>query len=239
MAALLGELGPVRKRAALLLLTLAGKFSELRELGRAHVLRVLDVTRAQARARGERLAADGLVADPEDVQMLTIQELLEGDAAQFAALATERREHDAAFEQLELPTRWRGTPEPHAAASGEAERDLSEVTGVAASSGVVEGIVAVISDPGIEELPANGVLVCRATDPSWVAQFMLASGVVIDVGSSGSHGAIVARELGLPAVVGTGDATARLRTGDRVRVDGSSGVVSILEPASLAGSEAA
>ena len=92
-AALLGELGPVRKRAALPLLSLAGKFSELRELGRAHVLRVLDVTRALARARGTRLATEGLVGDPEDVQMLTIQELLEGDAAQFAALATERREH--------------------------------------------------------------------------------------------------------------------------------------------------
>jgi phosphohistidine swiveling domain-containing protein len=233
-AALLSELGPVRRRSALPLLKLAGKFSELRELGRAHVLRVLDVSRALARERGANLAADGLLEDAEDVHMLTIQELLDGDASRFAELAAQRRDDAAALEQIELPTRWRGSPEPRKIKSPEAERDLSRLTGVAASSGVVEGVVAVISDPGAEELPAEGILVCRGTDPSWVAQFMLASGVVIDVGSSMSHGAIVARELGLPAVVGTGDGTARLRTGDRVRVDGSSGVVDVLEPAALA-----
>jgi pyruvate,water dikinase len=230
-AGLLTQLGPVRRRAAVPLLTLAGKFSELRELGRAHVLRVLDVSRAIARARGARLAADGLLADREDVQMLTIAELLSGDPAGFAGLAAQRAEHRAAFARIELPTRWRGAPEPQVAPNPELERDLSPVTGVGASSGVAEGAVTIITDPGHEELPAEGILVCRGTDPSWVAQFMLAGGIVIDVGSSMSHGAIVARELGLPGVVGTGDGTTRLRTGDRVRVDGSAGVVTILQPA--------
>jgi phosphohistidine swiveling domain-containing protein len=229
--AVLAGVGPVRRRATPALLKLAGTFAELRELGRAQVLRVLDVSRAVARARGQRLAGEGWLADPEDVQLLTIQELVGGQPASFADLVLERREFHAAFARIELPTRWRGTPEPREVDVVRAPDDLRPVTGVGASSGVVEGTVAIISDPAAEEMPPDGILVCRGTDPSWVAQFMLAGGVVIDVGSTGSHGAIVARELGLPAVVGTGDGTVRLRTGDRVRVDGSSGVVTILERA--------
>ena len=209
-------------------LGLAGTFAELRELGRAHVLRVLDVSRALARARGGRLAAGGQLADPDDVQMLTVPALLAGDPAAFATLAARRHDQHAELELLALPTRWRGIPQVERAAAPGGERDTSAVRGVAASSGTAEGVVSVIADPSAEDLPPGGILVCRATDPSWVAQFILAGAVVIDVGSSASHGAIVARELGLPAVVGTGDGTARLRTGDRVRVDGSTGTVTIL-----------
>jgi pyruvate,water dikinase len=98
--------------------------------------------------------------------------------------------------------------------------------------------VRVIVDPGdTDDFEPGEVLVCRATDPSWAALFYLASAVVIDIGGDMSHGAIVARELGLPAVVNTGDGTTRLCTGDRVRVDGSAGTVIRLPSAKARSSE--
>ncbi|MGH9286601.1 MAG: PEP-utilizing enzyme, partial [Acidimicrobiales bacterium] len=75
------------------------------------------------------------------------------------------------------------------------------------------------------------ILVCRFTDPSWAPLFTLAEALVIDIGAAASHGAIVARELGVPCVIGTGDGTRRIRTGDRLHVDGSGGRVQILERA--------
>jgi phosphoenolpyruvate synthase/pyruvate phosphate dikinase len=72
------------------------------------------------------------------------------------------------------------------------------------------------------------VLVCRMTNPAWVVLFNKVSGLVTDAGGTVSHPAVVSREFGIPAVVGTSDATRKIKTGDRVRVNGSSGVVEIL-----------
>jgi pyruvate,water dikinase len=80
------------------------------------------------------------------------------------------------------------------------------------------------------DLRAGEVLVTTITNVGWTPLFPRAAAVVTDVGAPLSHAAIVARELGIPAVVGCGDATMRLRTGDRVRVDGSAGTVTLLDP---------
>jgi pyruvate,water dikinase len=98
--------------------------------------------------------------------------------------------------------------------------------------GVVEGRAVVATDPGLADLHEGDVLVCEFTDPSWVLVMHLARALVIDVGGPMSHGAIVARELGIPTVISTGDGTKRLRTGDRVRVDAGAGSVRILKRAS-------
>jgi phosphoenolpyruvate synthase/pyruvate phosphate dikinase len=86
-------------------------------------------------------------------------------------------------------------------------------------------IVDVDQDADLEE---GDILVCRATDPAWMALLMLAAGLVIETGGATSHGAIVARELGIPCVIGAVNATAVIRDGDRVRVDGSGGTVDIV-----------
>jgi pyruvate,water dikinase len=99
------------------------------------------------------------------------------------------------------------------------------ITGLGVSAGIVEGAVRLVHEPGDDELLAGEILVCRTTDPSWSAYFMLAAAVVIDIGGPLSHGAIVARELGIPCVINTGDGTRRLRTGDKIRVDGGAGRV--------------
>ena len=87
-----------------------------------------------------------------------------------------------------------------------------------------------IADAGHgDQLRPGEVLVTTVTNVGWTPMFPRAAAVVTDVGAPLSHAAIVARELGIPAVVGCGDATMRLRTGDRVRVDGSAGSVDVLD----------
>ena len=99
-----------------------------------------------------------------------------------------------------------------------------------ASSGVVEGVVRVASTVSeAQALQAGEVLVAPVTDVGWTPYFTLIAALVTDIGSSVSHGAVVAREYGLPCVVNTQGATRVLRTGDRVRVDGDRGTVTLLD----------
>jgi pyruvate,water dikinase len=105
----------------------------------------------------------------------------------------------------------------------------NEIRGFAASSGIVEGTARVVkSVQEIGRLQEGDILVCQITNPTWAPIFQKIAGAVSDIGGSMSHAAIVAREFGLPAVVGTGTATSRIRDGQRVRVDGGRGVVTLL-----------
>jgi len=114
-----------------------------------------------------------------------------------------------------------------AASGGE---DSNEVKGFAASSGVVEGPARVVkSVEEISRVQKGDILVCQVTNPTWAPIFQKIAAAVSDIGGSMSHAAIVAREYGLPAVVGTGNATARIKDGQRIRVDGGRGIVTILE----------
>lgn len=104
------------------------------------------------------------------------------------------------------------------------------VQGYAASPGVVEGVARVVRDVNeIGTVQQGEVLVCPVTAPSWAPVFPKIAAAVSDIGGMMSHAAIIAREYGLPAVVGTGRATAQIKTGDRVRVDGDNGIVTILD----------
>jgi pyruvate,water dikinase len=112
------------------------------------------------------------------------------------------------------------------------EADSNELKGFAASQGVVEGVARVVkSVEEINRLQQGDILVCQVTNPSWAPIFQKISAAVSDIGGSMSHAAIVAREYGLPAVVGTGAATQKIKDGQRIRVDGGRGVVTILTPA--------
>jgi phosphohistidine swiveling domain-containing protein len=103
------------------------------------------------------------------------------------------------------------------------------IQGFAGSAGCIEGIVRILDDPEQgDQLKAGEVLVAVTTNVGWTPLFPRAAAVVTDVGAPLSHAAIVARELGIPAVVGCGNATSQLKTGDRVRVDGGKGLVEVL-----------
>jgi pyruvate,water dikinase len=108
--------------------------------------------------------------------------------------------------------------------------DGTEWQGTPVSAGVIEGKALVLTDPPTTVPPQAGfILVCPSTDPAWVPLFLKCAGVVMETGGILSHGAIVAREFGLPAVVGIPDVHRRLQTGQRLRVDGNSGKITLLE----------
>jgi len=108
--------------------------------------------------------------------------------------------------------------------------ESNEIKGFAASSGVAEGVARVVkSVEEMDRLSHGDILVCQVTNPTWAPIFQKIAAAVSDIGGSMSHAAIVAREYGLPAVVGTGTATQKIKDGQRIRVDGGRGVVTLLK----------
>jgi pyruvate,water dikinase len=162
----------------------------------------------------------------DDVFFLSMDEL-DGATSDLRATALRRRDEDAYFRSIRLPSNWTGEPTPLA----EEVVTLSQttVTGLGVSSGICEGTVRVMADPVDGDFEPGDILVCHLTDPSWAGAMVMAGALVIDVGSAVSHGAIVARELGIPCVTNTKVGTAALRPGLRVRVDGGAGTVTVLD----------
>ncbi len=189
-------------------------------------------------AMGRELAALGQLRDARDVFYLTVDELLgaiEGYTAtqNLQPLADLRRsEMDASATRPDPPERMTvsGAAINVAAEIGsetEAEEAGSETrrTGTACSAGTVTATARVIRDPSKESLQSGDILVARHTDPGWIAVFSNASAIVVERGSLLSHSAIVAREMGIPCVVALKGATAWIRDGETVTVDGTSGEV--------------
>lgn len=218
-------------------------------LHRRETIRV-EVTRSIGVIRDWFLRAGELTGLGEDIFFLTYQEViaaLRGDDSATAYIPSRRRYYDqlsalppypVAIRGRFDPLRWAADPNRRTdyfdtrAPLPEIEATPDIVEGVAGSAGRVEGVVRLLA--GAEEgdqLQPGEVLLASTTNVGWTPLFPKASAVITDIGAPLSHAAIVARELGIPAVVGCGDATMRLKTGDRVLVDGSHGVVHILERA--------
>lgn len=190
---------------------------------------------------GRRLAAAGALSAPEDVFYLTVEELQEALLAperDRRALAAQRRAaREAAFD-LD-PPEWLGSPPPEplmrdplfASFYGQARRAASTarvLVGVPASPGRVTAPARVVrSLEQADKLEPGDVLVCEMTMPPWTPLFSSVSAVVADTGGVLSHCAIVAREYGVPCVVGVGNGTRVLHDGQRVTVDGSAGTVTV------------
>jgi pyruvate,water dikinase len=214
LAALSRPLQPVAR----VLMRLAATYLPLRESGRAALLMATDVGRASARVIGRGLVERGVLDHPDDIMFHTHEEVVE-QRYSSAQIAHRRKRRDR-YAQLELPEAWQGAPIPMVAKTYEE----GTVSGLPANDGVVEGLVRVVLDSG-EAFQPGEILVCRTTDPTWASLMLLASAVVVDIGGALSHGAIVARELGIPCIVNTKAGTKRLLTGERVRVDGHRGTV--------------
>ncbi len=185
---------------------------------------------------GEALASRGVMAEPDDVFFLTRAEVLAAlDGAPIPATVDVPGRRSLRAEQARLvPPRLVGRVNPmiqrvwdsFPGLIGAVPSDHALVSGVPASPGRATGLVRVIRGPvEFDELLAGEILVAPITAPAWTPLFTRAAAVVTDVGSAAAHASIIAREYGIPAVVGCGDATARLRTGMRVTVDGSTGNV--------------
>jgi pyruvate, water dikinase len=224
---------PGRERAkARAVLALAPRCVPLRAVAKVAFLQSLDVGRAAARRLGVVLHEQGHLDNPADIWMLTAHEVAAGRWMAVNDLIAERQ---AAYERYlgyDLPNSWVGDPDPIVVSDPAAPlSDEESIKGIAASHGVVEGLVRVVLDPGEQDIEPGEILVARFTDPSWASILFLASALIMDVGGMLSHAAVVSRELGIPCVADTKIGTKGLNTGDRVRVDGTSGRVEILERA--------
>jgi phosphohistidine swiveling domain-containing protein len=182
----------------------------------------------------------------DDVFFVTLDEVLDalhtGSTAGIAPLVPGRRERYDRYGALPVypvlikgafdPERWAADPHRRTDIFDPGDQKAAPrqtVRGFAGAAGVVDGRARVLDSPEQgAELEPGEILVTRVTNVGWTPLFPVAAGIVTDVGAPLSHAAIVARELGIPAVVGCGNATMVIRTGDVVRVDGGSGVVEIL-----------
>ena len=199
-------------------------------------------------AIGRKLVSAGAVGEPDDIVLLRYNELraLMGDPAGMDARAIVRQRQAERERSYTLrPPAWIGTATesqlafPYLNLWGFPEKFqrgqttvAGQVEGIAASPGIVEGIARVVlREDQFDEVRAGDILVCQMTNPAWVALFTKIVGLVTDAGGTASHPAVLSREFGIPAVVGTSVATQHINTGDRVRIDGSKGLVEILETA--------
>ena len=201
------------------------------------MIRYFWVLRAYVLRAGE---LTGLGDDIFFLDAAEIVRVLHGETIGPRVIAERRRAYAGYVALPPYPGLIRGRFDPYAWAAdpdrrsdlfvaGERRPAAETVRGFPGSAGVVEGVVRVLTDAADGDQVRSGeVLVTTVTNVGWTPLFPRLAAVVTDVGAPLSHAAIVARELGIPAVVGCGNATMRLRTGDRVRVDGSAGTVEVL-----------
>ena len=224
---LCAALGPLQRVWARWLFTEAARMLPERETGKAAMMLCLDVARACARRIGTHLSEAGHIDESEDVFYLTLEELFAEPPADARQRVASRRQQRDDYLKLELPESWIGMVEPLQAGKTD---DDAPLTGLGVSPGIAEGKVRVFLEASGDLQPGE-VLVCEATDPSYAAYFLVAAGVVTDIGGAMGHGAIVAREVGIPCVANARNATRRLRDGDHIRIDGTTGSIEILERA--------
>jgi rifampicin phosphotransferase len=213
-----------------------------REAARSEVARSAWVARTWVRRAGQ------LTGHGDDLFLLELPEivdLLRGDQAPLANVPGRRASYEtcqalppypALIRGRFDPIRWAADPNRRSDYYDERAQTTTKpdgtITGFPGAAGVVEGIARVLRTPEDAAQFGDGeILVTTVTNIGWTPIFPRAAAVVTDVGAPLSHAAIVARELGIPAVVGCGNATMRLRSGDRVRVDGSNGTVEVLHQA--------
>jgi len=186
------------------------------------------------RALGEQLVSEGRLPDADAIYFLFHEEIetvaSEPPGHLLAEEAVARREALAYQETLQFPEVTVGRPQPEMLGGEGASPDDRIVVGKPVSRGRAEGRVRVVETlEGAEALEPGEILVAPITDVGWTPYFAVISGLVTDVGSAVSHGAVVAREYGLPAVLNTRNATSVLKTGERVVIDGDRGTIERLD----------
>jgi pyruvate,water dikinase len=200
----------------------------LREVPKFYAVLVLARARALLREIGEELTEAGRLEQADDAFFATLPEVRAAlsAGADLRSVVRERRAYyERELERRRVPRILLsdGT-EPAAAEAPEAAPD-GALHGTPASPGVVSAKARVILEPSGASLEPGEILVAPSTDPGWTPLFLTAGGLVMEMGGAMSHGAVVAREYGIPAVVGVPDATRRISTGERITVDGSVGKV--------------
>jgi phosphohistidine swiveling domain-containing protein len=209
----------------------------MREAPKFFAIRMMGIVRQGLLASGAEFAAAGLLEQADDIfflrwrELQTIARQRTITPAHRALIAERRARYTAELRRRQQPRVLLSDGTAYYAGVRNTAGDDDAIVGDPVSPGVVEGVVRVVFNPIGTHLAPGEILVCPGTDPAWTPLFLAAGGLVMEVGGMMTHGSVVAREYGIPAVVGVHQATTRLRDGQRVRVDGASGVITVLAPA--------
>ncbi len=233
---------PEQRRKFRKLLWRARYYYPNREQAMFHMGKAWMVLRPMARELGQRLTDLGTLNESEDVFYLTttelgrsIRALVAGDSLpEYRQCTTDRRQLREARRFLSPPTHIGKVPfwlKDRVSEDEEIEQEGDQLQGSAVSPGQVTAPVSLILSPAdFNKMKPNTILVCPTTTPAWTQLFPQAVGLVTDIGGILAHGSIVAREYGIPAVLGLGNATRRIVDGQTITIDGNRGIVTLITP---------
>jgi pyruvate,water dikinase len=198
----------------------------MREYPKSDIVRMLGLSRKALQQVGEILAQQGRLEKSEDIFYLHAKDLKEsGNLKTLVHINRDR--YDYEMKRVRIPRIVMNSGETfYSATAGESSGN--QIKGMALSPGIVEGPIRIVNDPLIDQLEEGEIMVCESTNPSWTPLFATAAGLIMEYGGPMSHGGIVAREYGIPAVVGISEAREKLHTGQIVRVDGENGTIELL-----------
>ena len=209
----------------------------LRERPKFDMVRAIALGRRTLQRCGAALVARGLLDEGDDiffVEGVDVRAALGGQGVDLRALAQRNREvFQREMQRRLIPRVLTSDGEVAYGAATETTAAAQVLVGSPLSPGVYEGTVRVLHSPVGANLQPGEVIVAASTDPGWTPLFLLAGALVMEVGGVMSHGALVAREYGIPAVAGIENATTRFRAGQRIRVDGTSGSVTLVDPVAV------
>lgn len=210
---------------------LAREYTALDDLEHYHTTRLSHPLRRGVREIGRRLRVLGLVSDPMDAFFARRASLAEAisDRSKLTALRDEIAAAKAGYLQAHATApKWT----LGAVSATAPDEDAEHLAGIPGSPGAAEGVVHIVrGTDDFAAFPRGAVLVARTTNPAWTPLFYSASAIVTESGGALSHGAVTAREMRIPAVMAVRGVLARLRNGDRVRVDGATGLIEVLPAA--------
>lgn len=230
----ISELGKLLKKPRLVafLAKRVRHLAGLRELPKFTAIRLMGLIRAEMIVEGEKLASKGLIEDAKDLFYLETDEikaLVNGELANCKCIVLERKAAMAQEDKrTHLPRVIASDGFAYFGGTSKIVEGENVFCGEPVSPGTYEGRIRVVHNPSKTQLIQGEILCCHGTDPAWTPLFLSAGALVMEVGGLMTHGSVVAREYGIPAVVGLEKVTERLRNGMLVRVDGSSGMVEVL-----------
>lgn len=217
------------KRSAMKLIETFRRGMPLREHPKYTLIRCFWIFKKVLLEEGKKLKNNNLIYSKYDIYYLSLDELDDviKNNKDYKDLIAKRKEEYLYFETLTAPRVILSNGE---IMKGNANKNKCEnaLNGTPVSSGVVEGSARVILNPNEGQIKEGEILIAPFTDPGWTPLFVNAKGLVLEVGGLMTHGAVVAREYGIPAVVSVDDATKLIKTGDKIRVNGDDGTIEII-----------
>jgi pyruvate,water dikinase len=212
------------------MIALVREFMGYREYPKYHIVSRFFVYKQALLREADALVRANVIRAREDIYFLTFDELHEVVRTQHldGALLEQRRDEHRAFSRLTPPNVFTSDGEVVAGSYRRHDVPAGALVGVAASSGVIEGRARVVLRMEEADLGEDDILVTAFTDPSWTPLFVTIKGLITEVGGLMTHGAVIAREYGLPAVVAVEHVTTRIRDGQRIRLNGTDGYIELL-----------